>query len=902
MKKSALLLGNVCLTALLVGQTMLLSGCKEEKKTEATVAAVSTKNAERKNAQTNKASYWDEKSDINAAGADGLLPLVKAVKANDISGIQYLLDKGARVSAADKEGNTAIHQALQNGNEEIFKLLYNKESVQLRHPKFLKDAITGGNIELVKTVLDSGINVNVTLEINGRYRPDEELDYMDKRVVTALKKAVEENKPAIASLLLDRGAEGVQFFMLQALTKGNVDMVKALAEKIGNLRALSAKGMDLLAASVLEAGPDMISFLIEKNVGDINDALFRMMAYRKIDDDFMKIFDAFIKAGALPKSEMLQFALQKGRTEQFEKLAACLVNPNLPLENEDNLFFYALRHKYVSAVNLFLAHGADIFQRDSKGVSALEYAVKMKGEQPEIYEAMKNTLSDINSNGYLGETLLMILAQNGEDKEFFNIVEKGGDIWQKDHVGKTLLMYAAEGGSNEIINFLMKKGDNLSVVDRFGRVPLMYAAKAGKIAVMQNLIDHGASTNAADDEGRNVLMYAASGGHKDAVDILLDEGESAVSFDKNRKTVLMYALESGDMPTIDVILKKGVDVMTQDRNNRSPIHYAVLGENPEAVTALMKKKVNIYATDKYNYQPLTLAVIKGNKEIFDRLGAIANSTSGFTKDNGRTLLSYALEGGNIDILRWIVHSFSALSSQKDTKGKNFLMEVVRDGRPDIVREVLTPDARVIMQDNEGKTLLMYAAEGSNPINLITILSRINVEHFVTAGDKNGRTALMYAVGGKYNQNIKQQRLLQHGANANETDKNNKTVLMYAVGNTSARVDNQALRELLYHGAKVNVADNNGKTPLMYAAANPKAGMTIIESLLSAGADINAKDAQGKTVLMYAAEGGDISKFRLLLENGATRYGTTKDGLSVQNIADKVGVCFARAVAEALRRN
>jgi len=905
MKKSAVLLGNVCLAALLAGQVVMLSGCKEEKKAEnagntENAAVLVEEDVVEAPKKSNISSYWDEQSDINVATANGTLPLIEAVKAGDVEAITYLLDKGARVSAIDSNKDTAIHAALRSGQSDIFNLLYAKEAVSLRQAKYLSDAIEGNNVELVKNVLDSGINVNITLEINGLYRPDEELDYMDKRVVTALKKAVTENKPEIASFLLEHGAEGVQFFLLQALTEGNVGMVKALIEKVGNLRQLSAKGMDLLSASVLEANPEMISILLQKNVGDVNAALFRMMVNRNVDDDFMKIFDAFLKAGATPTADMLQYTLKKKKKDQFEKLASCLVNPNIALGgDEDNLFLYSLRHKYDDAVKFLLDKDIDIFQRGHDGVSALEFAVKIMDEKPEIYEAIKSKLKDVNSSGYSGETLLMILAQNGQLNEFQNIVNAGGNIWQKDHEGKTVLMYAAEGGNEEIINFLMKKGDNLSVADKYGRQPLMFAARAGQLAAVDNFINKGAITSEADDEGKKAIMYAAEGGHSDVVSRLLDEGESASVFDKNRKTVLMYALESGDLATVDIILNKGVDVLTLDKNGRAPMHYAVKGGNTEAIAKLLARRVDVYACDKNDYQPITLAIQSGNKEIFDILVGRADTVRSVTKDDGKTILLHAMDGGNVDIIRWATTNYSGYYNQVDKEGVNFVMAAVKDARPDIVRDIFARKCDTAVRDNKGKSVLMYAAEGSNPINLISALAQISSPQLIEARDKQGRTAFMYAVGGSYNQNIKQQRLLQRGADVNAKDNSGKSVLMYAVGNDKARVDNQALRELLYHNAQADARDKQGRTPLMYAAANPKASMTIIETLLNSGANVRAKDLKGKTVLMYAAESGDISKFRLLLESGASKEGVTLDGLTVQKIADKVGNCFARAVENLL---
>ena len=852
------------------------------------------------------AAYWDKNLDINQAADDGELPLIKAINAGDIEAVKKLLENGAKPMSANANKISALEAALIKGDADIFYALQEKEQNVLRQPKYLKAAIEGGNVQLVKQILDNGAKANATLEITGRYRPDEELDYTDPRVITPLRKALEENKVDIVKLLLERGAKGDTFFFAKELLKGNMPMVKVMADKIGNLRPLAVKGTDILTAAITEAKPEMIEFLLERNAGDINAALLKFVLSRKNDnpDEYLKIFEIFLKNGAMPTPEMLQIILKKGRTEQFVKLAGCLKNPNMKLEgDDDNLFLYAMRNNHVEAATFLLEHGADIWLLGHDSKSAMELAVEQMKDKADLYKAFKSKLKNVNDAGYLGESLLMLLAKNAQYDEFQKVVNEGGDIWQKDHNGKTVLMYAAEGGNLDIIHYLMKKGDNVEVTDRNGKTPLMYAAEAGKLEAVNDLINKGAVTSDVDDMNKSVIMYAAAGGHADVVNALLDEGESAYAMDKNRKNVLMYAMESGDMKTINALARKGMDPLALDKDSRSVLLYAAKGGSVEAVDMLLKNHADIYVADKYGYLPLTWALKKGNKEIFSKVSGRLDIMSSTTADDGRSLALHAIDGGNIDLIRWAVNSLRDLYNIKDKKGQNFVMLIAKDGRPDMLRDVLRREANTSTSDNDGKSVMMYAAEGENAVNLITLLQNssvnVNREMVISSRDRQERTVLMYAVGGKYNQIIKMQRLLQHGASATAADKQGKTVLMYTVGNSQARVDNQMVRELLYKGAKVDSVDVNDKTVLMYAAENSQLDVSVLETLIDAGAKVNVADKQGKTVLMYAVAGGNISKVRLLLEKGARNLGKTTDGKSVQDFADEIGSCYAEAVRAVL---
>ena len=877
MKKSAVLLGGVCLLALIGGGVMMMNS------KEGGVSLV-------------KASYWDEKTSINAADEKGELPLIKAVKANDVAGAKFLLEKGADINAKDAVGLSALDIAFNNNNAQMVEALLTSSHQKLEDAKYVGKAIEANDAELLKLILKNGGDANKALEIKGRYRPDEELDYTDPRVISPLKKAVEENKSEMAKILLENGAKGARYFLEKELLKADAPMVEVLADYAGNLRDMAVKGMDLLVATANEGSPELLVYLLKKNAGDANEALSRLLVYRE-DSHFNEAVKMFLEAGATPKTQALLQMIKKGNQEVFEEIASCLINPNITLEQqEQSLLRYSVENGNEKMVDFLLKHQADIWQEDKDGKSALDVAVQNMNKYPQIYQKMKKQIKEINETGYRGETLLMLVAKTGDYKEFENIVSLGGDIWQRDLEGKTALMYASEGNGMKIINYLVTKGDNVNTGDKNGKTPLMYAAESAQKESAETLIRHKADIKALDNEGRAAIMYAAKSGSYEILNILLDAGERTAIKDNRGKNVLMYAAEGGHMSTLNALKERSIEAAVQDNDGVSALSYAVQSGNVDAVKFLLDNGARREIEDKKGYHPITWALQSGNKEIFDLvIGTGIGTLSTQTKDNGKSLSIYAIEGKNKDLISWCTDHLQSLINVKDRFGRSFFMLLAKDGRPDVVREALMAHGNVEAKDNQGKSVLMYAAQGEAAVNLISILPYINEEFYSDERDNDGRSALMYAVSGKYNQSIKQQRLLQHKANVNGRDNEGKSVLMYAVGNTFARVDAEAVRELIEYGADVNEKDDEGKTALMYAAQNPNANTKVVETLLRAKADIKAVDHNGKTVLMYAAESGDISKFRLLIEKGAEKGGKTKEGETVQSIADQVNHCFAKAV-------
>lgn len=77
---------------------------------------------------------------------------------------------------------------------------------------------------------------------------------------------------------------------------------------------------------------------------------------------------------------------------------------------------------------------------------------------------------------------------------------------------------------------------------------------------------------------------------------------------------------------------------------------------------------------------------------------------------------------------------------------------------------------------------------------------------------------------------------------------------------------------------------DGRPPIHYAADY---GQTdVIHYLITKGADVNAKDKHGISALLAAIWEGHTDCVKLLLDKGASKEGTTPDGTSYLEAAEK----------------
>jgi ankyrin repeat protein len=103
--------------------------------------------------------YLIERVDPNGRDAEGRTPLLIATERQDWKTARRLIDAGAAVDLADKNGSTSLMAAAMHGDSEMFRLLLAR-SVDFHPDKpcvdgqdLLAFALDGGNSEIINTVL-----------------------------------------------------------------------------------------------------------------------------------------------------------------------------------------------------------------------------------------------------------------------------------------------------------------------------------------------------------------------------------------------------------------------------------------------------------------------------------------------------------------------------------------------------------------------------------------------------------------------------------------------------------------------------------------------------------------------------------------------------------------------------
>ena len=222
---------------------------------------------------------------------------------------------------------------------------------------------------------------------------------------------------------------------------------------------------------------------------------------------------------------------------------------------------------------------------------------------------------------------------------------------------------------------------------------------------------------------------------------------------------------------------------------------------------------------------------------------------------------------------WALSSTPVRAAMPDADFVQMCEESTAEQVKKALAEGANPNAHASREQEDDLTALMAAARGDN-LPVVRVLLEAGADAHAKSGEF-GTTVLMNAAqsGGE----AVVRTLLKAGADVNARDgQNGSTALMLAAAHNNPAV----IRALLEAGADVNAITDEGGTALMNAAnVNPDPG--VIKVLVNAGAKVNAQSTgqwtAGWTALMFAAESNRFEAMAALLEMGADKSLTDRDG-------------------------
>src|SRR6266853_1075733 len=219
-------------------------------------------------------SLLQQKTNVNAAEADGTTALHWAVRADDQELIHLLIRAGANARAANRYGVTPLQLAAINGNVTTARALLeagaDPNAALPEGETILMTAARTGQPDVIKVLLDRGANLNAREKWYGE---------------TALIWASAENHPDAVRVLLDRGADvnqtsapltfarrragqsvlslGSWTALMYAARENALDTGRVLVAARANLDVTDPDGATALVVAIINANYEFAALLID---------------------------------------------------------------------------------------------------------------------------------------------------------------------------------------------------------------------------------------------------------------------------------------------------------------------------------------------------------------------------------------------------------------------------------------------------------------------------------------------------------------------------------------------------------------------------------------------------------------------------------------------------------------
>ena len=440
---------------------------------------------------------------LGAGSRDG--GLLDAVKSGDVAAVRALLQQpGAPVNAAEVDGTTALHWAVEYDDLAIVDLLLSRGADVTAANRYgvtpLAPACTNGNAAMIERLLEAGADPNTPLSggetplmTASRTGSAEALRVLlahgadvhareERRGQTALMWAASHNNAAAIQVLVEAGAD------LHARAKGPKAKPSRTGYRYGQRRP-----------RVDEATP----FLFAVRQGNLNAVQTLAELGANVNDTLVDETSALVVAIASAHWQLADYLLGKG------------ANPNAagqgwgPLHQlartrrglDVNRFPWPVPTGTMSGLNLakqLVYHGADVNQRTERkiyddvrnnfGAGATPLAMAAKADDHELIRVLLALGADPNIRTYSGTTPLMAavgveMFNPGEDthddadamETAKLLLDLGAEVNAGNSYGESAVLGATARGPIPLVQLLLDNGADLNVEDLFGWTPLISA-------------------------------------------------------------------------------------------------------------------------------------------------------------------------------------------------------------------------------------------------------------------------------------------------------------------------------------------------------------------------------------------------------------------------------------------
>ena len=390
---------------------------------------------------------------------------------------------------------------------------------------------------------------------------------------------------------MEEAAKSVNTQLLKLrISEGNIEAVKELIPKIGDINQQLEHGWTILHLSVAKGEEEIVNVFLEAdadpNICTKGETSPLMTAINK---GHLKIVESLIQKGANVNYQdrenwsVLFSACLSGNEEIVDRLLNANADPNICTEEDKKSpLMIASQMGHISIIKKLLQAEADINKEDSEGHTAFQIAMTNGMDEvleffplPEAFKKVLLELKDENIDVSEMKRKLRRMVENLISNSYeispklVKFFTKNG--FEVNHTldGKTVLYVAIKGNLVALVDALLENGADANICDNGMNSPLMLAAGKGYPHLVKKLLDNGADINKQNQQGQTALFQAVCHNKEAMVDVLLKLNANPNIANNDSKTPLMEASSDGHTSLVKKLLLYGANVNLKDTDGKT---------------------------------------------------------------------------------------------------------------------------------------------------------------------------------------------------------------------------------------------------------------------------------------------------------------------------------------------
>ncbi|XP_067653128.1 serine/threonine-protein phosphatase 6 regulatory ankyrin repeat subunit A-like [Haliotis asinina] len=317
----------------------------------------------------------------------------------------------------------------------------------------------------------------------------------------------------------------------------------------------------------------------------------------------------------------------------------------------------------------------------------------------------------------------------------------------------------------------------------------------------------------------------------------------------------MVAAVAGHRELLELLVEKGANLTLQDDEDNNILHVVCMEGNLETVKYIYSRKIiDIDSRGGNGTTPLMSAALFGKMDVFCFLMKIGADMSK-ENDDGQNILHVSCQGGNVEIVEYVIKHTCLYINSTDKNGITPLMLAAGYRNNVVFHFLIERGADTLAKDSTNRNVLHWASQGGNVKIVKYILTQNIID--INGNDDNKMTPLLLAA---YHGNSDVLELLiEKGANALAVNRKSRNSLHLSC--TGGHVD-AAKYVLNQTSVDINSKDCEEMTPVMLAASHGKS--EVFDMLIKKGADLSVIDKNGDNILHWACRGGNVKIVNYIL--------------------------------------